>query len=79
MCRFPFLTVDGHPQAIVVLYPCSLSQGSMEATMEITWFVSSFLIYFHAPSWIMHGGVLPGRFLYCVAQGESHMARCSHV
>jgi hypothetical protein len=28
--------MDGHPQATVVLFPCSLSQGCKEATMGIT-------------------------------------------
>jgi hypothetical protein len=28
--------MDGHPQATVVLFPCSLSQGFKEATMGIT-------------------------------------------
>ena len=37
--RFPSFSVDGHPQATVVLFPCSLSQGSKEATMGITLFV----------------------------------------
>jgi len=31
--------MDGHPQAMVVLFPCSLSQGFKEATMGITLFV----------------------------------------
>jgi len=34
---FPCLSMDGHPQATVVLFPCSLAtQGFKEATMEIT-------------------------------------------
>jgi len=36
---FPCLSMDGHPQATVVLFPCSLSQGFQEATMRITLFV----------------------------------------
>ena len=32
-----FVYMDGHPQALVVLFPCSLAtQGFMEATMGIT-------------------------------------------
>jgi len=34
---FPCLSMDGHPQATVVLFPCSLAtQGFKEATMGIT-------------------------------------------
>jgi hypothetical protein len=34
--RFPCLSIDGHPHAVVVLFPCSLSQSVKEATMGIT-------------------------------------------
>jgi hypothetical protein len=39
--------MDGHPQATVVLFPCSLSQGFKEATMGITLFhlFICFLLY----------------------------------
>jgi hypothetical protein len=36
---FPCFSIDGHPQATVVHFPCSLSQGFKEATMGITLFV----------------------------------------
>jgi len=36
---FPCFSMDGHPQATVVLFPCSVSQGFKEATMGITSFV----------------------------------------
>jgi hypothetical protein len=47
--RFPCLSIDGHPQAMVVLFPCALSQGLNEATMGISLYVSSLLICFLAP------------------------------
>jgi len=38
--------MDGHPQATVVLFPCSLSQDFKEATMGITLFhFICFLLY----------------------------------
>jgi len=71
--------MDGHPQATVVLFPCSLSQGFKEATMGITLFVCVFvpslLICFLAPRYIARGGVLHDRSLSSVARDESHMAR----
>jgi hypothetical protein len=36
---FPCLSMDGHPQATVVHFPCSLSQRFKEATMGITLFL----------------------------------------
>jgi hypothetical protein len=43
---FPCLSMDGHPQAMVVLFPCLLAtQGFQEATMEIT-VVCSFVCLF---------------------------------
>jgi hypothetical protein len=33
---FPRLAMDGHPQATVVLFPCSLSQDFKDATMGIS-------------------------------------------
>jgi hypothetical protein len=40
-----FVYMDGHPQATVVLFPCSLlKQGFKEATMEITSWASSLFI-----------------------------------
>jgi len=35
---FLCFSMDGHPQAMVVLFPCSISQGFKEATMGITLF-----------------------------------------
>jgi len=71
--------MDGHPQATVVLFPCSLSQGFREATMGITLFVclfvSSLLICFLAQRCIARGGVLHDRCLSSVATDESRMAR----
>jgi len=41
-----FVYMDGHPQATVVLFPCSLlKQGFKEATMEITSCASSLFVY----------------------------------
>jgi len=74
VCGFPCLSMDGYPQATVVLFPCSLSQGFQEATMGITLFVLSFLICFLAPWWIARGGVLHDRFLSSVAGDEACMA-----
>jgi len=45
---FLCLLMDGHPQAMAVLFPCSLSQGFKEAVMRITLFHSfrfCFLLY----------------------------------
>ena len=67
--------MDGHPQATVVLFPCSLSQGFKEATMGITLFVSSLFICFLASRCIARGGVLHDRSLSSVARDESRMAR----
>ena len=67
--------MDGHPQAMVVLFPCSLSQGFKEATMGITLFVSSLFICFLASRCIVRGGVLHDKSLSCVARDESCMAR----
>jgi len=44
--RFLCFSMNGHPQATVVLFSCSLSQGFKEATMGITLFVSSFSFVF---------------------------------
>jgi hypothetical protein len=67
--------MDGHPQATVLLFPCSLSQGFKEVTMGITVFVLSLLIRFLAPQCIARGGVLHDRSLSSVARDESRMAR----
>ena len=50
--------MDGHPQATVVLFPCSLlKQGFKEATMGITSCASSlFVCLFLAPQSIARGG-----------------------
>ena len=53
--------MDGHPQATVVLFPCSLSQGFKEATMGITLFHLFHL--FLALRCIARGGVLHDRSL----------------
>jgi len=61
--------MDGHPQATVVLFPCSLSQGFKEAAMGITLFHLFHL--FVALRFIARGGVLHTQ----VSTGdESHMA-----
>jgi hypothetical protein len=72
-CGFPCLSMDGHPQATVVLFPCSLSQGFKEATMGITicLFVCLYicLFVFLAPRSVARGGsvaymlYLPGVWL----------------
>jgi len=50
------LFMDGHPQATVVLFPCSLSQGFKEATMGITLL---YLLHLFLVLWsIARGGVL---------------------
>jgi len=58
--RFPRLSMDGHPQATVVLFPCSLSQGFKEATMGITSCASCLLVclfvLFLAPQSVARGG-----------------------
>jgi len=53
--HFSFWYTDGHPQATVVLFPCSLSQGFEEATMGFTLF---HFILFLAPRSITRGGEL---------------------
>jgi len=71
--------MDGHPQATVVLFPCSLLHGFKKATMGIPLFVclfvSSLFICFLAPRCIARGGVLHDRSLSSVARDESRMAR----
>jgi len=61
--------MDGHPQATVVLFPCSLSQGFKEATMGITLFYLFHL--FLALRCIARGGVL---HIQVSAGDESRMA-----
>jgi hypothetical protein len=56
-----FVYMDGHPQATVVLFPCSLlKQGFKEATMGITscasCFVCLFVCLFLAPQSVARGG-----------------------
>jgi hypothetical protein len=53
-----FVYMDGHPQATVVLFPCSLlKQGFKEATMGITSCASSlFVCLFLAPQSVARGG-----------------------
>jgi hypothetical protein len=57
---FPRLSMDGPPQATVVLFPCSLSQGFKEATMGITSCASCLLVclfvLFLAPQSVARGG-----------------------
>jgi len=64
VCSF----MDGHPQATVVLFPCSHSQGFKEATMGITLF---HLHLFLALQCIARGGVL---HIQVSAGDESRMA-----
>jgi hypothetical protein len=73
--RFPCFSLDDHPQAPVVLFPCSLSQGFQKATMEIALFVLSLLICSLTPRCIARGGVLHDRSLSAVARDESCIAR----
>jgi len=54
--RWISLFMDGHPQATVVLFPCSLSQGFKKATMGITLFYLFHL--FLALRWVARGWVL---------------------
>jgi len=67
---FPCFSMDGHPQATVVLFPCSLSQGFMEATMGITLFVSSLRICFLAPRSVARGGSV-AYMVYLLSYGFS--------
>jgi len=50
--------MDGHPQATVVLFPCSLAmQGSKEATMRITvCLLVCLFVYYLAPWSVARGG-----------------------
>jgi len=48
--------MDGHPQAMVVLFPCSHSQGFKKATMAIT--LLNLLHLFLVPRWMARGGVM---------------------
>jgi len=49
-----FVYMDGHPQAVVVLFPCSLvTQGFKEATMGIT---ICLVVCFLAPQSVARGG-----------------------
>ena len=50
------LFIDGHPEATVVLFPCSLSQGFNKATMGIT--LCYLFHLFVALRCIARGGVL---------------------
>jgi len=45
--------MDGHPQAMVVLFPCSHFQGIMEATMGIIQF---YLFHLFLALWCKAGG-----------------------
>jgi len=82
--------MDGHPQASVVLFPCSLSQGFKEATMGITFLYHLFLSIFLLHSVKQEGeyGMIDLYFLWpemrliwhdgslsSVARDEAHMAR----
>jgi len=52
-----FVYMDGHPQATVVLFPCSLAtQGFKEATMGITCVFICLLFVFLAPQSVAKGG-----------------------
>jgi hypothetical protein len=52
-----FVYMDGHPQATVVLFPCSLAtQGFKEATMGITCLFICLLFVFLAPRSVARGG-----------------------
>ena len=55
-----FVYMDGHPQATVVLFPCSLlKQGFKKATMRITSCASSlFVCLFLTPWSLARGAVL---------------------
>jgi hypothetical protein len=67
--------MDGHPQAMVVLFPCSLSQAFKEATIGITLFVLSLLICFLVPWCIARAGALHNRSLSSAARDESRITR----
>jgi hypothetical protein len=66
-----FVYMDGHPQATVVLFPCSLiTQGVKEATMGITvCLLLCLVVCFLAPQSVARGGsvaymvYLPGVWL----------------
>ena len=71
------VSMDGHPQATVVLFPCSLAtQGFKEATMEIT-VVCSFVclfvclfVCFLAPRSVARGGSV-AYMVYLLSYGFS--------
>jgi hypothetical protein len=71
-CGFPCLSMDGHPQATVVVFPCSLTtQGSMEATMEITvCLLLSLFVCFLAPRSVARGGSV-AYMVYVLSYGFS--------
>jgi len=48
--------MDSHPQATVVLFPCSLSQGFKEATMGNHKLRIMFVCLFLAPQSVARGG-----------------------
>jgi len=62
------VSIDGHPQAMVLLFRCSLSQGFKYASIGIALFYLFHL--FHALQCITRGGVL---HIQVSARNESHM------
>jgi hypothetical protein len=66
--------MDGHPQAMTVLSPCSLSQGCKEAVMRIALFHSFHLVLFLALRCITRGGSIAytglSRRWRCLVQPE---------
>jgi len=70
--------MDGHPQAMAVLFPCSLSQGLQEAVMKITLFHSVYLVLFLALQCITRGGSIASTGLSrrqrCLVQSETEMS-----
>jgi len=70
--------MDGHPQAMAVLFPCSLPQGFKEAVMRITLFHSFHFVLFLALQCITRGGSIAYTGLRqrrrCLVQPEAGMS-----
>jgi hypothetical protein len=74
---FLYFLMDGHPQDMAVLFPCSLSPGFKEAVMRITLFHSFHVILFLALRCITRGGSIAylglSRRWRCLVQPEAEM------
>jgi hypothetical protein len=70
--------MDDHPQATALLFPCSLSQGFMEAGMKISVFHSFLFVLFLAVRCITRGGSIAYTGLSqrqrCLVQSETQLS-----